>query len=177
MGTGREAGSSGRAGSSRGARPDAAGTERPSERGVRRRSRASATARARRVLEWGGDGAAQRGNSGAAAGQQARAVQRRSSEHGSAQRSSAGSEGREREKREKEREVRELTLNFLKIFNGSSKKFEYKSCSKFKILPLSFQAHFHLRFGLKVTNSNLNAKENTLYTLFFEFLSNFCVLT
>ena len=59
MGTGREAGSSGRAGSSRGARPDAAGTERPSERGVRGRSGASATARARRVLEWCRDGAAQ----------------------------------------------------------------------------------------------------------------------
>jgi hypothetical protein len=36
----------------------------------------------------------------------------------------------ERREREKEREVRELTLNFLKIFNGSSKKFEYESCSK-----------------------------------------------
>ena len=83
----------------------------------------------------------------------------------------------EREKREKEREVRELTLNFLKIFNWSSKKFEYESFSKFKILQLSFQAHFHLRFGLKVTNSNLNAKEITLNTSFFEFFSKFCVLT
>ena len=44
-------GSSGRAGSSRGARPDAAGAERPLELGVRGRSGASATARARRVLE------------------------------------------------------------------------------------------------------------------------------
>ena len=77
MGTGREAGSSGRAGSSRGARPDAAGTERPSERGVRGRSGATATARARRVLEWGGDGARQ-GSSWVAVGQRARAVQRRS---------------------------------------------------------------------------------------------------
>ena len=81
-------------------------------------------------------------------------------------------EARERE-RERESEVRELTLNFLKIFNGSSKKFEYESFSKFKILQLSFQAHFHLRFGLKVTNSNLNAKENTLYTLFSNFSPNF----
>ena len=81
------------------------------------------------------------------------------------------SEG-EREERE-ERKVRELTLNFLKIFNGSSKKFEYESFSKFKILQLSFQAHFHLRFALKVTNSNLNAKEITLNTLFFEFFSKF----
>jgi len=47
-----------------------------------------------------------------------------------------GSEGRERER--DEREVRELTLCFLKIFNGSSKSFEYESCSKFKILQLSF---------------------------------------
>ena len=60
----------------------------------------------------------------------------------------------ERERVEREREVRELTLNFLKIFNGSSKKFEYKSCSKFKILQLSFQAHFHLKLHLKVKNSN-----------------------
>ena len=35
---------------------------------------------------------------------------------------------------------RELTLFifFLKIFNGSSKNFEYESCSKFKTLQLSF---------------------------------------
>ena len=59
MGVGREAGSSGSSGSGRGARPDAAVTERPSERGVRGRSGASATARARRVLEWCRDGAAQ----------------------------------------------------------------------------------------------------------------------
>ena len=70
-------GSSGRAGSSRGARPDAAGAERPSELGVHGRSGASATARARRVLEWGGDGAAQRGNSVAAVGS-ANGRQRRS---------------------------------------------------------------------------------------------------
>ena len=86
------------------------------------------------------------------------------------------SEG-EREKREKERKDRELTLNVLKIFNGSSKKFEYESCSKFKILQLSFQAHFHLKLHLKVINSNLKAKEITLNTLFFEFFSKFCVLT
>ena len=39
----------------------------------------------------------------------------------------------------KEGGERELTLIFLKIFNGSSKKFEYESCLKFKIL------HFHFR--------------------------------
>ena len=44
-------------------------------------------------------------------------------------------------------------------------------------LQLLFQAFSHLRFGLKVTNSNLNAKEITLNTLFFEFFSKFCVLT
>ena len=77
MRAGREAGSSGRAGSSRGARPDAAGAERPSKRGVCGRSRASAMARARCVLEWGGDGARQ-GSSWVAVGQRARAVQRRS---------------------------------------------------------------------------------------------------
>jgi hypothetical protein len=32
---------------------------------------------------------------------------------------------------EGERRERELTLVFLKKFNGSSKIFEYKSCSKF----------------------------------------------
>ena len=55
------------------------------------------------------------------------------------------SEGREREKREKEREVRELTLNFLKIFNWITKKFKYESCSKLKILQLLFQAQTHLK--------------------------------
>ena len=42
----------------------------------------------------------------------------------------------------------------------AQKKFEYESCSKFKILQLSFQAHFHLKLRLKVKNSNSNAKEN-----------------
>ena len=47
---------------------------------------------------------------------------------------------------------RELTLfiYFLKIFNGSSKNFEYESCSKFKTLQLSFQAQTHLNPTLKV---------------------------
>ena len=40
-------------------------------------------------------------------------------------------------------------------------------------LQLLFQAFSHLRFGLKVTNSNFNAKENTLYTLFSNFSPNF----
>ena len=56
------------------------------------------------------------------------------------------SEGRERE----EREVRELTLIFLKIFNWMMKKFKYKSCLKFKILQLSFQAQTHLKLRLRV---------------------------
>ena len=53
-----------------------------------------------------------------------------------------GSRAEEGERRERERE---LTLIFLKIFNGSSKKFEYESCSKFKILQISFQAQTHLK--------------------------------
>jgi len=67
---------------------------------------------------------------------------------------------------------------FSKFSMEAQKKFEYESCSKFKILQLSFQAHFHLKLRLKVKNSNLNAKEKiTLNTLFFEFFSKFCVLT
>ena len=76
----------------------------------------------------------------------------------SAWRSSLGSEGRKREERD-EREVRELTLIFLKNFNESSKNFEYESCSKFKILQLSFQAQTHMKLRLKVK---------------FEFLMNVC---
>ena len=54
------------------------------------------------------------------------------------------------QRREKGGRERELTLIFLKIFNGSSKKFEYESCSKFKILQLSFQTQTHLSNDLKV---------------------------
>jgi len=43
-----------------------------------------------------------------------------------------------------------MTCDFLKIFHGNSKKFEHKSCSKFKILQLSFQARTHLSNDLKV---------------------------
>ena len=52
MRAGREAGSSGRAGSSRGARPDAAGAERPSKRGVCGRSRASARSGMHARVGW-----------------------------------------------------------------------------------------------------------------------------
>ena len=65
-----------------------------------------------------------------------------------------GKQGSRAEDGERRRRERELTLIFLKIFNGSSKKFEYESCSKFKILQLSFQAYFHLKLRLKVKNSN-----------------------
>ena len=86
-------------------------------------------------------------------------------------------EGERRERERVERE-RDLTLSFLEIFHMNSKISKNKSCSKFKILQLSFQAHFHLKLRLKVKNSNLNAKEKiTLNTLFFEFFSKFCVLT
>ena len=45
---------------------------------------------------------------------------------------------------------------------------EYKSCSKCQNLQLLFQAFSHLRFGLKVTNSNLNAQENyPIHIVFF----------
>ena len=127
-------GSSGRAGSSRGARPVAV----VAERGVRG---GAGSQRGQHARSSGGDGVAQRGSgavaavtrwrgqaarqqcsgSGAArAGVRARVAQR--------EQRSQGERGREREKREKERKVRELTLNVLKIFNGSSKKFEYESC-------------------------------------------------
>ena len=62
----------------------------------------------------------------------------------SALRSGSREAEQRREKGGRERE-RELTLIFLKIFNGSLKKFEYESCSKFKILQLSFQAQTHLK--------------------------------
>ena len=79
--------------------------------------------------------------------------------------------------REKERERARFDRGKLKIFELNLKSFEYQSCSSCQNLQLWFQTFSHLRFGLKVTNSNLNAKENTLYTLFFEFSSKFCVLT
>ena len=60
-----------------------------------------------------------------------------------------GERGREREGREKER-VNVLTCVFLKIFHGNSKNFEHESCSKFKILQLSFQVKLHLSNDLKV---------------------------
>ena len=78
--------------------------------------------------------------------------------------------------REKERERARFDRGKLKIFELNLKSFEYQSCSSCQNLQLWFQTFSHLRFGLKVMNSNLNAKENTLYTLFFEFFSKFCVL-
>ena len=55
-------------------------------------------------------------------------------------------------KGEVEREERStfLTHDFLKIFHRNSKKFEHESCSKFKILQLSFEAKIHLSNDLKV---------------------------
>ena len=50
--------------------------------------------------------------------------------------------GRERERVERERD---LTLSFLKKFHMNSKISKNKSCSKFKILQLSFQAQTHLK--------------------------------
>ena len=85
-------------------------------------------------------------------------------------------QGKERE-RERKRERARFDRGKLKIFELNLKSFEYQSCSSCQNLQLWFQTFSHLRFGLKVTNSNLNAKENTLYTLFFEFFSKFCVLT
>ena len=54
------------------------------------------------------------------------------------------------EKEEREERSTCLTRDFLKIFHGSSKKFEHESCSKFKFLQLSFQAKIHLSNDLKV---------------------------
>ena len=49
-------------------------------------------------------------------------------------------QGRERESRERKRFDRVKNSIFLKIFHIKSKNFEYESCSKFKILQLSFHA-------------------------------------
>ena len=50
-------------------------------------------------------------------------------------------ERREREGVERERDLTESKFNFfIKICHMKSKNFEYKSCSKFKILQLLFQA-------------------------------------
>ena len=117
-----------------------------------RRSGASATARARRVLEWGRDGTAQRAAvAGWQQGSERARVRARVAEQ-------AGGKG-EREGREKER-VNVLTCVFLKIFHGNSKNFEHESCSKFKFLQLSFQVKLHLSNNLKVKNlkSSLNEK-------------------
>jgi len=58
-----------------------------------------------------------------------------------------GSRAEEGERRERERVERErdLTLSFLKNFHMNSKISKNKSCSKFKILQLSFQAQTHLK--------------------------------
>ena len=81
-----------------------------------------------------------------------------------------GSRVEEGERRERERE---LTLIFLKIFNGSSKKFEYESCSKFKFLQLSFQAKLRLSNDLKVKNLN----SSLMNPLFLGVFSKFHVVT
>ena len=58
-----------------------------------------------------------------------------------------GSRAEEGERGERERVERErdLTLSFLKNFHMNSKISKNKSCSKFKILQLSFQAQTHLK--------------------------------
>ena len=81
-------------------------------------------------------------------------------------------QGKERE-RERKRERARFDRGRLKIFVLTLKSFEYQSCSSCQNLQLWFQTFSYLRFGLKVTNSNLNAKENTLYTLFSNFSPNF----
>ena len=70
-----------------------------------------------------------------------------------------------------------LTGLKLKIIKPNLKNFEYKSCSTHQHLQLLLQAFSHLKLRLKVRNSNLNSNEITLYTLFFEFFSKFCVVT
>ena len=70
-----------------------------------------------------------------------------------------------------------LTGLKLKIIKPNLKNFEYKSCSTHQHLQLLLQAFSHLKLRLKFRNSNLNSNEITLYTLFFEFFSKFCVVT
>ena len=70
-----------------------------------------------------------------------------------------------------------LTRDFLKIFHGNSKKFEHKSCSKFKFLQLSFQAKLRLSNDLKVKNLNSSLNENPLNPLLFGVFSKFHVVT
>ena len=68
----------------------------------------------------------------------------------------ATAQSKGREKRERKREGKQsaqtmiLTTIFLTIFHSNLKIFQYESCSKFQILQLSFQAHFHLKLRLKV---------------------------
>ena len=92
-----------------------------------------------------------------------------------AARAQGGGKG-EREGREKER-VNVLTCVFLKIFHGNSKNFEHESCSKFKILQLSFQVKLHLSNNLKVNNLKSSLNEKPLNPLFFGVFSKFHVVT
>ena len=56
-----------------------------------------------------------------------------------------GSRRREKGGRERVERERDLILSFLEIFHMDSKISKNKSCSKFKILQLSFQAQTHLK--------------------------------
>ena len=133
--------------------------------------------RAACALEWGSDGKLskeQRGGSKAASA----AVQRRS-EPGArvpCRACTGRRKGGEREGREKER-VNVLTCVFLKIFHGNSKNFEHESCSKFKILQLSFQVKLHLSNNLKVNNLKSSLNEKPLNPLFFGVFTKFHVVT
>ena len=88
-----------------------------------------------------------------------------------------------REKRERKREGKRsvwtviLTTIFLPNFHSNLKKFQYESCSKFQILQLSFQAHFHLKLLLKVKIWNLKVTKNSLHSLYFKIFSKFCMAT
>ena len=88
-----------------------------------------------------------------------------------------GGKGREKESRERKREVNVLTRDFLKFFHGNSKNFEHESCSKFKILQLSFQVKLHLSNNLKVNNLKSSLNEKPLNPLFFGVFSKFHIVT
>ena len=75
----------------------------------------------------------------------------------------------ERERGERKREVNGLTRFKLKIFNWNSKKFEYKSCSKFKFLQLSFQAKLRFSNDLKVKNLNSSLMNPQFLGVFSKF--------
>ena len=75
----------------------------------------------------------------------AQAVARKRGSSGAREAGKQSRGGRKEGERERVERERDLTLSFLKKFHMNSKISKNKSCSKFKILQLSFQAQTHLK--------------------------------